>query len=287
MRVLITGSCGFLGKATLKLLFDHDVFEYDIQNGYDILDVSQLEKVFSEFRPESVIHLAACADLNLYVKNEDKNYNINVQGTRNIIKECEQYRTRLLFASTCCVYGNNNIHPSDESSHICPCEPYAKSKALSEIDILASNTPHCCMRLATFYGPNMRPELAPAIFIKNAELGIPIHIHGNGEQTRTMTYVDDIASGIVTILESKEEFSIVNITTEEITSVNRMIDVAIDVTNGPCVERKHIEDRPGQILHEHILSRRLQSMGWSAKTSFNDGMKKSREYFINNNLTWN
>ena len=130
----------------------------------------------------------------------------------------------MLFASTCCAYGNNETHPSDETSPLKPTEPYAQSKVDSENDILKIGLPHCCMRLATFYGPEMRKELAPAIFIDKIYHDKEISIHGSGNQTRTLTYVDDIINGIIVILENEPKYEIINITTEESISVNEMIN---------------------------------------------------------------
>lgn len=284
MRVLITGGKGFLGTVLSRSLTSHKVFQYDITDGYDILDTVQLRHVFDEFQPEAVIHLAACADLNKFVGNTDLNNKLNIEGTRNLLAQCERVYCRMLFASTCCCYGNTPVHPSIESCELFPTEPYAMSKAKSEKDVLASTLPHCCMRLATFYGPEMRKELAPAIFISAAAANQPIFIHGDGLQTRTMTYVDDVASGIVTILESNERPSIVNVTTEEITSVNDMATIAMRVV-GQQVNIKHVEDRSGQIYKEYISSALLQSMGWLPRVTFEEGMQRSFEYY-NKNGTW-
>lgn len=204
----------------------HQLFSYDIVDGYDILDTEQPETVVDKFNPDSIIHLAACADLNIFRENPEISHKINIIGTRNILHLCKKYNVRLLFASTCCCYGNNNTHPSDESSPTCPTEPYAKSKRESELEILKVGLPHCCMRLSTFYGPEMRAALVPAVFLDKAHKNETIEIHGSGKQTRTMTFVDDIISGIVTITESKPKYIIVNVTTEEITSVMDMINYA-------------------------------------------------------------
>ena len=77
----------------------------------------------------------------------------------------------------------------------------------------------------------MRAALAPAIFIDKAHKNETIKIHGNGKQTRTLTYVDDIVSGIITIIENKPNYTIVNVTTEEITSVLDMIKHAKNIGN--------------------------------------------------------
>ena len=287
MKIIITGGTGFLGNRLLKKLIflNHDVFNYDIIDGYDILDINKLDEVFKSFRPEVIIHLAACADLNIFRENPEISQKINVAGTKNILDKCEQYKCRLLFASTCCSYGNNDTHPSDETSPVKPTEPYAQSKVDSEKDILKIGLPHCCMRLATFYGPEMRKELAPAIFIDKIHNDQIINIHGSGEQTRTLTYVDDIISGIITIMNNEPKYKIINITTEEIISVNDMIDVISNILKKE-VKSKNIEDRPGQIYKEMILSSRLQELGWKPQTLFEEGITKSYEYYISNNNKW-
>ena len=287
MKIIITGGTGFLGKRLYRKLKEnnHDIMSYDIIDGYDILNTVQLERVFTDFKPDTVIHLAACSDLNIFAKKPEISYKINVIGTKNILNLCEKHNVRLLFASTCCAYGNNETHPTDETSPTCPTEPYAKSKKESEKDILKIGLPHCCMRLATFYGPEMRAALAPAVFIDKAHKKENIEIHGSGNQTRTMTYVDDIVSGIVTITESEPKFTIINVTTEESVSVLDMIQYAKNVT-GNDVKCVHIKDREGQINKEVIHSKRLQSLGWNWKTSFEQGMRESYNFYLENKEKW-
>lgn len=287
MKIIITGGTGFLGKRLCRKLKEnkHEIMSYDLVDGYDILNNEQLERTFIDFKPDCIIHLAACADLNIFAKKPEISYQINVIGTRNILKLCQKYNIRLLFASTCCCYGNNETHPTDETSPTCPTEPYAKSKKESEKDILEVGLPHCCMRLATFYGPEMRAALAPAVFLDKAHKNETIEVHGSGKQTRTMTYVDDIVSGIITIAESKPEYTIINITTEEITSVNDMIIHAKNLT-GNKVKCINVVDREGQIHEEIIHSKRLQSLGWKWKTTFEEGMEKSYKFYLKNREKW-
>jgi len=287
MKIIITGGTGFLGKRLSRKLKrnGHEIMSYDIIDGYDILNIEQMKETIISFKPNTIIHLAACSDLNIFAKKPEISYKINVIGTRNILNLCEEYNVRLLFASTCCAYGNNDTHPTDETSPTCPTEPYAKSKKESEKDILKIGLPHCCMRLATFYGPEMRAALAPAVFIDKAHRKETIEIHGSGNQTRTMTYVDDIVNGIITIAESDPKFTIVNVTTEEAVSVLDMIKYAKNVT-GNDVKCVNIEDRNGQIYKEVIHSKRLQSLGWKWKTTFEEGMRESYDFYLSNNAKW-
>ncbi len=287
MKIIITGGTGFLGKRLCRKFIrnGHEIMSYDIVDGYDILNFEQMEETIKTFKPNTIIHLAACSDLNIFAKKPEISYKINVIGTKNILNLCEKHNVRLLFASTCCAYGNNDTHPTDETSPTCPTEPYAKSKKESEKDILKIGLPHCCMRLATFYGPEMRAALAPAVFIDKAHKKEKIEIHGSGKQTRTMTYVDDIVNGIITIAESEPKFTIINITTEESVSVLDMIQYAKNVT-GNHVKCVHIKDREGQIYKEVIHSKRLQSLGWNWKTSFEQGIKESYKFYLENKEKW-
>lgn len=280
MNIILTGSSGFLGsllynelcKLTSTLVINK-VIEYDIINGFDILNSKQIEEQIVLHNINIIIHLAAVSDLNVYAKNPEMSYNINVIGTRNILTLCTKYNIRLLFASTCCVYGNNNIHPSNETSLIAPTESYAKSKAISEQDILSIGLPHTCMRLATFYGENMRDALAPAIFINRVRNNLPIEIHGNGKQTRTFTHVSDIVSGIITILLSEPKYTIINVTNTEIISILEMAEIIQQIARNR-VNILHIPDRKGQIYHEDISNNRLIELGWKPKINFIEGMKK-------------
>jgi nucleoside-diphosphate-sugar epimerase len=227
MKILITGSSGFLGSALstkLKSFDQYTVYHYDMLEGFDICNKNQFESVVKNMEIDVVIHLAAIADLYIFHKNPEVGHRVNIEGTHNILKICQKYGARLLFASTCCSYGNNECHPSDEDSPLAPTEPYAKSKMISEKEIIEVGLPHCSMRLATFYGPNMRLALAPATFLHNAYHGKPITIDGTGNQTRTFTYIDDIVDGIICILESEPKYTVVNVTGTEEVSVLDIVE---------------------------------------------------------------
>lgn len=290
MKFLITGGSGFLGRALTKSFVElgHECVDYDIANGQDICNKEQFDKVVTEEKPSAVIHLAAIADLNIFDENPELGDKINIEGTRNVLEVCDKYGARLLFASTCCCYGNNGVDKSDETSVIAPSEAYARSKAASEKDILAVGGDHCCMRLSTFYGADMRVALAPGTFMKLLHAGETLQIHGSGKQTRNMTYVDDVVSGIVTIALSEPKYNIVNVVGNDVVSVIDMAEVTADVMGKRSELRmEHVTDREGQIKHEDIQNNRLRSFGWVQKTNFRQGMEKSWEFFKSNGYKFN
>lgn len=290
MRVLITGGSGFLGRA-LTTKFEklgHQTFDYDIAQGFDICNKEQFSDFVKDKNPDVVVHLAAIADLYIFDKNPEVGDRINIGGTRNILDVCQKEGVRLLFASTCCCYGNNGVENSDETSVIAPTEPYSRSKAASEKDILKVGLPHCCMRLSTFYGADMRLALAPATFMNLLHKGETLKIHGDGKQTRNMTYVDDVVNGIVTIATTEPKYEIVNVVSRDVVSVIDMAEITADVM-GKRDELKmvHVDDRDGQIMHEDILNDRLQSLGWKSETNFRQGMEKAWKFFQDNGYKFN
>src|SRR3989338_5207973 len=288
MKYIVTGSTGFLGKALINKLnqLGHDTFSYDITSGYDICNQTQLEDVINLFKPDAVIHLAAVANLNIYQDDIAIGEKINIGGTRSVLSVCDEHNIRLLFASTCCAYGNTTEYPSTETSPLCTKEPYALSKIISENDILKSNKSHCCMRFATFFGPDMRQALACGSFMHSIHHETPITLHGSGKQTRTLTYIDDIVSGIITIAATPPKYNIVNITTTESVSVLDMIRAAEE-----CVGKKACiimgEDREHQTFREDISNERLKSLGWKCENTFEEGMKETYQWYIKNNYRFN
>jgi dTDP-4-dehydrorhamnose reductase len=127
--------------------------------GQDICNRDHLEKVFREHKVSKVIHLAAVANLNFFHKCPELARKINIDGTHNVVEIAKKYGASVLFASTCCAYGNNGCHPSNEESPLCPTEAYAQSKADMEPVVIGADPRNVVARLATFDGPR-----APAKF---------------------------------------------------------------------------------------------------------------------------
>lgn len=281
-NLLVTGGKGFLGRLLVNKLEEkgYKVQTFDIVDGQDITNYKQVEDYIE--KNDIVIHLAAVSDLNYAREHPKETMDINILGTINVVEACRKFNKNLIFASTCCVYGNQDVHPVDENTCPKPTEIYAHSKLAGEQIILGYakhfGLQYLILRLATFYGPEMRPALAPYIFLSKVMKGEPIEIHGDGTQTRTFTYVDDIIEGIVKAIESNIWNEIINITTEEETSVLQLAQLAMKIV-GKEVPLKFVEDRPGQIRKEQILARKAKELfGWEAKVSFEEGLKRTYEW---------
>jgi nucleoside-diphosphate-sugar epimerase len=284
MKILVTGSEGFLGVHLVEALErdHHEVVHYDIAQGLDILDREQLSEAMVGV--DACIHLAAVADLYIAEDEPSRAREINVTGTAMVLEACERAEVRLLYASTCCAYGNNDVELSSESSPVAPTEHYARTKLEGERLVLASGGHHAILRLATFYGPGMRPSLATWRFLRAAILGEPIRIHGTGEQTRCYTHVGDVCSGIIRILDRPDFAGIVNISDDRPVSVNQLAVISMQAA-GAEVPTVHVQDRDGQIYHSAIDNELLRGMGWAPRWTLEEGLRGCVDEIRNPALT--
>lgn len=231
-KILITGSCGFIGYHLSIRLKDEgfELLGIDNLNDYydinlkktrltnlekksisivnvDISDKESLLKVFEDFQPEIVVNLAAQAGVRYSIDNPDAYVESNLVGFMNILEACRKYPVQhLLYASSSSVYGGNKKVPfstNDTVDH--PVSLYAATKKSNEL--LAHSYSHLYdipttgLRFFTVYGPLGRPDMAYYSFTKNIIEGKPIKIFNEGEMKRDFTYIDDVVESIVRLLD--------------------------------------------------------------------------------------
>ncbi len=269
--ILVTGSAGFLGVVLCAELRarGYAVRGYDLANGDDILDRARLQIALEGCA--ACVHLAAVADLYQAELDVPRCEQINVEGTRAVATACDLTGARLLYASTCCVYGNNGVDRCDESAPAAPTEHYARSKLAGEALVSLAGPEATSLRLATFYGPGMRESLATSVFIRRALSGAPLELHGDGHQTRCFTHVQDIARGIAAVLESPVRPPCVNVASDEERSVLELAELVRELT-GSEAPLRFVPDRLGQIRRSAIDSGLLREMGWSPRWTLRDGL---------------
>ena len=233
MRVLVTGSAGFIGAAlTERLLARGDqVHGIDNHNDYydpslkearlarfaehpnythlrgDLADAEVVNQVFHDFRPQRVVNLAAQAGVRYSLKNPHAYVQSNLVGFVNILEACRHHQVEhLVYASSSSVYGANRKLPfavEDAVDH--PVSLYAASKKANEL--MAHTYSHLYdlpttgLRFFTVYGPWGRPDMSPILFADRIVRGEPLDVFNHGNHSRDFTYVDDIVEGVIRTLD--------------------------------------------------------------------------------------
>ena len=233
MRILVTGSAGFIGfHLTDKLLRDgHEVTGVDNFDAYydvrlkrdrqallsgrhagagnfhfcesDICDAAALSRIFSECRPECVVHLAAQPGARYSIQNPSAYERCNLGGFLNVLECCRHAaaRPRLVYASSSSVYGGNTVLPfSEEHPTDRPVSLYAATKKANELMAHVYAHAHGIqavgLRFFTVYGPWSRPDMAMSLFADAMVRGKPVRVFNRGEMRRDFTYVDDVVDGV-------------------------------------------------------------------------------------------
>jgi len=232
-RIIVTGAAGFIGsRLSAELLAQgHIVTGIDNLNDYydvslkearldqikghpnfhfaavDIADKESMQRIFSDFKPQRVVNLAAQAGVRYSLENPHSYVEANIVGFLNILEGCRHNSVEhLVFASSSSVYGLNTKLPfsvKDNVDH--PISMYAATKKSNELMAHVYshlfNVPATGLRFFTVYGPWGRPDMAPFKFTKNILKGEPIDLYNYGKHRRDFTYIDDIVGGVVRILD--------------------------------------------------------------------------------------
>lgn len=233
MKVLVTGTAGFIGAALAARLLargdevigiDNLNDYYDVKLKHDRLDIltpsqrftdirgnledkATIDQLFKIHKPQAVVNLAAQAGVRYSLINPQAYIDSNVTGFLNVLEGCRNFGIgHLVYASSSSVYGANTSMPfstQDNVDH--PVSLYAASKKANEL--MAHTYSHLFqipttgLRFFTVYGPWGRPDMAPIIFAKKILAGEPIDVFNFGNHRRDFTYIDDIVEGIIRTLD--------------------------------------------------------------------------------------
>ena len=236
-KILITGAAGFIGFHLSKKLLDQGctIIGLDNLNDYydpslkqarldqllpyasfthvniDLADRSAMEALFSKYRFDAVMNLAAQAGVRYSLKNPHSYVNTNLVGFLNVLEGCRHTHVQhLVFASSSSVYGANTNMPfsvHDNVDH--PVSLYAASKKSNELMAHSYSSlfglPCTGLRFFTVYGPWGRPDMALFLFTKAILEDRPIDIFNNGNMKRDFTYIDDIVEGVTRVIHKLRE----------------------------------------------------------------------------------
>jgi UDP-glucuronate 4-epimerase len=233
MKVLVTGAAGFIGMHVSQILLARgdSVVGLDNLNDYydvqlkldrlarltphanfrfvkmDVADREGIAKLFADEKFDRVVHLAAQAGVRYSLVNPHAYIDSNIVGFTNILEGCRHNAVQhLAYASSSSVYGGNTAMPFSEHHNIDhPVSLYAATKKANEL--MAHTYSHLFrlpttgLRFFTVYGPWGRPDMALFLFTKAILAGEPIQVFNHGKMVRDFTYIDDIANGVVRVLD--------------------------------------------------------------------------------------
>ncbi len=311
MKILITGGAGFIGSACAKALMERgdtpilvDNFNdyYDPQlkkdriskflKGYkgkfalrtgDIRDRKFMERVFKKDQPEKVIHLAAMAGVRNSLRDPLLYADVNVMGTTNLLDLSVKYGIKnFVYASSSSVYGTNTPPFSETDNVDTPISPYAATKKATE---LIAHTfshihglPTTGLRFFTVYGPWGRPDMALFHFTKSIFENQEIEVYNFGKMSRNFTYVDDIVSGTITVLDADLPCDVMNIGGDREETLLAFIGT-IEKHAGREAKKKLMPMQPGDVPNTVANIKKLRKLGWKPTTRIDTGIKNFVEWY--------
>jgi dTDP-glucose 4,6-dehydratase len=305
MRVLLTGAAGFLGSHLAERLLKEGCEVIGVDNlstgqrrnldrlmahpGFHFLQADVTEPLEVEGPLDWVLHFASPASPPRYLKLPIATLLVNAEGTRHLLDLALSKGARFFLASTSEVYGDPLVHPQPETywGNVNPIGPrsiYDEGKryaeALTTAYHRAYGLPVRIVRIFNSYGPFMDPEDGRVLsnFIAQALRGEPLTVFGDGSQTRSFCYVDDLIEGIRRLMEVDYPYP-VNLGNPEEYRVLELAQLVKELTGSPSpiAFLPLPEDDPKQRRPDITLARRL--LGWEPRVPVREGLKRTIAYF--------
>ena len=296
MRVAVTGGAGFIGSHVVDALLARGDEVHVVDNlatgrrenlspaatlhEHDIRE--PLDALFGDFRPETVVHLAAQADVGTSVEQPVLDAEVNVLGTLNVLEASRGHGAQVVFSSTGgAIYGECE-RPAREDHARRPLSPYGTAKLAAEEYLATWNrlhgASHVALRFANVYGPRQLAKLEGgviAIFMDRLRAGDGVTIFGDGGQTRDFVYVGDVVEAVLAAIG--RDGDTFNVGTGAETSVNELFEACRRVA-GSDAEAKHAAPRSGDVLRSVLdISHAGRELGWRPRSSLAEGLQATWE----------
>jgi UDP-glucuronate 4-epimerase len=292
MRYVVTGAAGFIGSHLLRTLLDrgHDAVGWDAFTDYydpalkeenaDGLPVERID-IASDDLPEldgvdGVFHLAGQPGVSSFGEVFPVYVRQNVVATQRLLEAAIASPTRVVFASSSSVYGDAEAYPTPEHTRPRPLSPYGVTKLSCEHLIGAYRAElgldAVVLRYFTIYGPRQRPDMALARWIARVVAGQPLELHGDGTQSRSVTYVDDAVEATILAMERAGPGAVLNVGGGEEVSMLEAIE-ALEGVSGRRVQVVHAPRRLGDQPRSLADTGRVRAeIGWEPTTRFAEGL---------------
>ena len=336
-RILVTGGAGFIGSAVVRhiiadtnnsvVVVDKLTYAGNLESltpvadneryafeQVDICNRSELDRVFAQYQPDYVMHLAAESHVDRSIDGPADFIETNIVGTYTMLEAARQYWNgleasrkeafRFHHISTDEVYGD--LHGTDdfftETTPYAPSSPYSASKASSDHLVRAwlrtYGFPTIVTNCSNNYGPNHFPEKLIPLIILNALAGKPLPVYGNGAQIRDWLYVEDHARALYLVVTEGaigETYNIGGHNERKNIDVVKTVCALLEelVPNKPeGVEHyadliTYVTDRPGHDMRYAIDAAKIErELGWRPQETFESGIRKTVQWYLANESWW-
>ena len=338
MKILVTGGAGFIGSAVVRELIRHtshhvvtvDCLTYagnrsslaealnsdrHAFEAVDIRDRAALDRVFAQYQPDAVMHLAAESHVDRSIDGPGEFITTNINGTFTLLEAARGYWSalpedrraafRFHHVSTDEVYGD--LHGTDdlftETTPYAPSSPYSASKAASDHLVRAwqrtYGLPALITNCSNNYGPYHFPEKLIPHMILNALAGKPLPVYGDGSQIRDWLYVEDHARALITVITTGQVGETYNIGGHNEQKNLQVVRTICALLEELAADRKpagtaryedlitFVKDRPGHDARYAIDAGKIErELGWTPRETFDSGLRKTVQWYLDNEAWW-
>ena len=306
-KILVTGGAGFIGSNLIKRLLeigekvicldnfytgtDYNISTFKSHPNFTCIQHDITEKIDLEI--DEIYHLACPASPPHYQKNPIKTMKTNILGTLNMLELAKKNKAKILLSSTSEVYGDPLVHPQTETyfGNVNPIgirACYDEGKRAAEALTFDFHRHHQLnirvIRIFNTYGPNMNPDDGRVVsnFITQAITDNPITIYGDGSQTRSFCYIDDLIEGIIRMMNGHDSFiGPVNLGNPTEFTVKELAEKvkAITGSKSKIIYKPLPKDDPIKRKPDILLAK--ENLNWEPKIGLDEGLKLTISYFKN------
>jgi len=313
MKLLVTGGLGFIGSNFISRILENQKewsvinvdaelygsnhqslkkFENNLKYSFvkgNITDQKLMEKLILE--SDVVVNFAAESHVDRSILDAKPFIDSNILGVFTLLEIIKKMKKKMIHISTDEVYGSFDLGSAKEETRLNPSSPYAASKASAELLIQSYVTTYGCdviiTRCTNNYGPKQFPEklIPKTIILALNDKKIPVY--GTGKNIRDWIFVEDHCDAIIDVLIKGKSGQSYNISGgNEIDNIT-IIEKILSIVGKPTKSIEFVEDRPGHDFRYSMESTKIKNeLGWDQKKKFEDGIKKTVDWYIENKEWW-